>query len=979
MPPVLIPIAAAAASLATAGALTAALGATLAGVIGGIVGAVITFSGNALLGATPKTASTTSSLPTGPKGRSVTVRQAIAAWPVIYGAIRTGGVITFIGTSGTNNEFLHLVITLCGHSVKQIGTMYFDGVAVEENGAGQADGTTLNGLVTVERNLGSATQAAFPGLVAALPGQWTEAHTQSGRAGVHVQLTYDATAFPNGVPNITFDVIGNDQVYDWRSASRGFTDNAALCLADYLSNATYGLGADVTAEFSSADAIEAANTCDEIVALTALQIGCTIDVLRNRVVVAAGGFPGGPPAPLLGDQVQIASTGTMPTGLSAGTNYYWFPTEAAENLGLSGYLASSLANARAGVAVAITSAGTGSLVLTRVGEPRYRCDGSFTTDQKPSDIIPTLLTAMGGSAGRAIYVGGLWVIHAGAYRTPTVTLTDADVRKASGYAATTLISARESFNAVKGVYLSPNNSWQPSDYPPVTSATYQAADGGGQVFTDLNLPFTASAEAAQRIATMELNRSRREISIAKFPGKMTAYQVQAGDTVMLSSDFYGWSSKVFDVVASQLTVDQDAAGAPVLGCDLSLREIDSNAFAWSAGNAVGVQSAPKTSLPSPSTVAAPGVPTVTESLYTTRQNAVKSQAAVTWGAAADAYVVSYQLEMSVSGAGDWQVMATTLAPVASATLYDIAPGVYDFRVKAINAAGAASAYATLSVKRIFGLSNVPADPTNFAVNPISGQAVLTWDASPDLDVRQGGYMRVRWSSLQTGATWANAIDVGPQVPGDHTSVVLPLMAGTYLGKWVSSSGIASSNAGAAATNGPTVQTFANSATVTEDPAFSGVKTQMIVNGGDLQLDSVGTWDSIPDIDACTDIDLFGGIFTSGSYQFAGVLNMGAVKQGRVSVSATVTASNVLTTVDSRTNDVDEWDDWDGTTSAIPNLAFSIATTQQDPTGTPTWSAWMRCLSQQDVNCWGIKFKLDAATNDPAYNLLISNLSCQAHW
>src|SRR2546430_2990986 len=172
--------------------------------------------------------------------RTITSRQAIAPWRVLYGSNRVGGIITDLHTTGTNNEKLHLVITIGGHEVNAFPAMYFDGVAVPLDGSGNATGN-FAGFVHAEFNLGLRTQAAFAGLLAAAPSHWDAAHRQRNRAGVYVQLTWDQTKFPNGVPNITFDVQGRSLVYDPRTGTMVYSNNAALCVADYLNNASFGL------------------------------------------------------------------------------------------------------------------------------------------------------------------------------------------------------------------------------------------------------------------------------------------------------------------------------------------------------------------------------------------------------------------------------------------------------------------------------------------------------------------------------------------------------------------------------------------------------------------------------------------------------------------------------------------------------------------------------------------------------------------
>jgi len=111
--------------------------------------------------------------------RTVTTRQSVAPRHVFYGSNRSGGIITFMHTTGTKNEKLHIVITLSGHEVQAIPAMYFDGIAVPLDGSGNATGN-FAGFVHAEFNLGRKTQASFPGLVAAAPAYWTSAHQQRG-------------------------------------------------------------------------------------------------------------------------------------------------------------------------------------------------------------------------------------------------------------------------------------------------------------------------------------------------------------------------------------------------------------------------------------------------------------------------------------------------------------------------------------------------------------------------------------------------------------------------------------------------------------------------------------------------------------------------------------------------------------------------------------------------------------------------------
>lgn len=202
------------------------------------------------------------------KDRTITARQPIAPRRIIYGEVRVGGVYTFIHTTGSSNEFLNLVITLAGHEIDAVTGLFFDGDEVPLDGNGDATGE-FAGLVHMETNLGTDDQEAFPGLVAEAPDKWTANHRQRGCAGVYLQLKYDKDKFPNGIPGLTFGVRGKSTVFDPRTSTSGYTNNAALCTADYISLARLGLEAIYSTEILDADLIEAANICEEQVALAA--------------------------------------------------------------------------------------------------------------------------------------------------------------------------------------------------------------------------------------------------------------------------------------------------------------------------------------------------------------------------------------------------------------------------------------------------------------------------------------------------------------------------------------------------------------------------------------------------------------------------------------------------------------------------------------------------------------------------------------
>jgi len=259
MPPVVI------GAVALGGAAFAAGGIAAAFAAGGLTAFAANFGASMLFSAAaqalmPKPQMTLQS-------RTVTIREPVTPRDLVYGRTRKGGVIVFLHASGADNRVLDLVIVLATHRVKSIGAIYFDG-EMALDAMGRAQGRWAE-KVTVEKALGAEDQEAFPDLVVGLPDKWSEAHRLRGCAAIHLRLIYDQDAFPGGIPNITVDLEGKDDIRDPRTQTVGYSENPALCLADYMANTTWGIGSEIGAAdgIEEPSLIEAANICDERVAL----------------------------------------------------------------------------------------------------------------------------------------------------------------------------------------------------------------------------------------------------------------------------------------------------------------------------------------------------------------------------------------------------------------------------------------------------------------------------------------------------------------------------------------------------------------------------------------------------------------------------------------------------------------------------------------------------------------------------------------
>jgi hypothetical protein len=220
------------------------------------------------------------------KGTLINAREAAAPQEYVYGQVRKGGVITFLEGSGGNNKYLHMILTLAGHEVEEIGSVYINDEVVSIDASGFVTGDRWKSKVRIYKHLGNQTSASTnfdnvsTNLAATLHTDTsaTSSFVGQGIAYIYARFEYDQDVFGGGLPTITAVVKGK-KVYDPRGATTGYSNNAALCVRDYLTSA-YGLN-DSTVDDTYFAA--AANDCDDNITLSAggTQKRYTIDGVVN--------------------------------------------------------------------------------------------------------------------------------------------------------------------------------------------------------------------------------------------------------------------------------------------------------------------------------------------------------------------------------------------------------------------------------------------------------------------------------------------------------------------------------------------------------------------------------------------------------------------------------------------------------------------------------------------------------------------------
>ena len=112
-----------------------------------------------------------------------------------------------------------------------------------------------------------------------------------------------------------------------------------------------------------------------------------------------------------------------------------------------------------------TSHASGSQV--HLVQKRYQCNGTFTTDSAPKEVISGMLASMGGMLW---YSQGKWKMKAAAFTNPVLNLDENDL--VSALSIKTRNSRRDGFNKIVGTFRGEQSNWQTTNYPPITSEIF---------------------------------------------------------------------------------------------------------------------------------------------------------------------------------------------------------------------------------------------------------------------------------------------------------------------------------------------------------------------------------------------------------------------------------------------------------------------------------------------------------------------------
>ncbi len=206
----------------------------------------------------------------------LTVKSSIAPQAFVYGQEMLSGPLIFANVSGESNEHLHRLIALTGREIDSYVGFRVDDTDIDipTHIADANDSVTAGqfaDVMDIATQLGTSTQTVLTQLNTDFSSLWTSAHRGRGWSQLYTRMTIVGgnTAYEKGIPQNIRAIVKGHKVYDPRldvtqiidsttspvtygsaspsqsvtdSSTWAWSDNPALCLADWLMWDEVGMG-----------------------------------------------------------------------------------------------------------------------------------------------------------------------------------------------------------------------------------------------------------------------------------------------------------------------------------------------------------------------------------------------------------------------------------------------------------------------------------------------------------------------------------------------------------------------------------------------------------------------------------------------------------------------------------------------------------------------------------------------------------------
>lgn len=539
---------------------------------------------------------------------------------------------------------------------------------------------------------------------------------------------------------------------------------------------------------------------------------------------------------------------------------------------------------------------------------QYTINGIVQASQNSGTVLQEMMTSCGGTL---FWGAGAWRLFAGAFVAPTKILTLDDLR--SGISLDTKMSMANNFNAVRGTFVDRDGGYVSADYPQINSSAFLAEDNGVESVLDLALPYTTNSIAAQRLAKQMLFRNREQLTLSAEFG-LNALDIEVGDFIKFRNDRYGWTTgneKTFEVTDWRLSPNVDEGDLRV---SMTLRESSSSAYGFNESDEQDIINnntnlLPYYDVPSIGVTVSKEYREVNESVV----NVLVIEATSSEIERVESVIVKYKktsdtvfksvgqaiLVNEGTTAGRFEVVGIDAPQVDEPAIN------YTISVTPVNALG----YKGTTVTTTFNVTHdttPPSAPTNLTHLLSGGTAFFNWSPVTALDL---SHYKLYYSSNSS----ANFGDASTLVKVDKiarpaTSVSFPALAGKFFVSSVDKTGNESTTATAVVIAGSELPQLGASDTDTEDPNFSGSKSNLTVSGGKLFMTSFANANSTGVYDFNHDGNSYFDVGTSRTVRLSYAITVARKHQD--AVNGEVNWDDIPNNWDTWPNNFDTWTDED---------------------------------------------------------------------
>jgi hypothetical protein len=372
-----------------------------------------------------------------------------------------------------------------------------------------------------------------------------------------------------------------------------------------------------------------------------------------------------------------------------------------------------------------TTAGEYNVTLSE-REPRYTFDGVVQLSMKHKNVLEGFITSY---AGMTCEAGGQWILQAGYYKTPEITINEEDILVDGGLLIQTHADKSDTFNCAKPTFVSPADFYAATEAPAITSSFYKEKDQGEEIWQTIELPYCTSPIQAQRHAKIALFDNRLDMMI-QMTLNYGAVRCRVGDNILVNHSRYGWVEKPFKVL--QMVIDYSK-----MQVKMTCKETSPLVYDWSATDEQVFTSVPRSFLPDPRFVSTPiniSIAAGTDQLKMLQDGTIIPQATINWELTGSVNLV--EIYGKALTASVWQPVVSIPSDQTTYTTQQVEQDVsWSFGFYAVNSFGVRSDFFTQSAY-ILGKTEAPSEPTGLYAYPGAGIVSLNWNNPADLDYYQ---------------------------------------------------------------------------------------------------------------------------------------------------------------------------------------------------------------------------------------------------